>query len=57
MEDLLKQKIIFADVIQAKFQCYHSSEQTKKQLETAGFTDIQFIYDKAKIFPTVVAYK
>lgn len=56
-QDLLFQKIIFADIIKAKFQCYRSSEQTDAQLKVAGFVDIQFIYDDAKLFPTVVAYK
>ncbi|MCL9683348.1 SAM-dependent methyltransferase [Legionella maioricensis] len=56
-QDLLLQKIIFADILEAKFQCYRSSAQSKQQLEVAGFKDIQFIYDKAKLFPTVLAYK
>lgn len=56
-EDLLLQKTIFADIIDAKWQCFRSSAQTKTQLEAVGFKNIQFIYDTAKIFPTVVAYK
>lgn len=56
-DDLLLQKIIFADILQAKFQHYRSSQQTRSQLESIGFEDVQFIYDVAKIFPTVVAYK
>lgn len=55
--DLLLQKIIFSDIIDAKWQCFRSSELTRSQLEAAGFTDINFIYDTAKMFPTVVAYK
>lgn len=55
--DLLLQKIIFVDIINAKFQCYRSSEQAHQQLREAGFTDIKFIYDRAKLFPTVVAQK
>lgn len=55
--DLLLQKIIFVDIIEAKWQCYRSSEQTHAQLKSAGFVDIQFMYDNAKMFPTVVAYK
>lgn len=55
--DLLLQKIIFADIIEAKWQCYRSSEQTNAQLKSAGFGNIQLIYDDAKMFPTVVAYK
>ncbi len=55
--DLLLQKIIFADILEAKFQCYRSSEQSKQQLEDSGFKDIEIIFDKAKLFPTVLAYK
>ena len=55
--DLLKQKIIFVDILEAKWQCFRTSEQTQLQLESVGFERIEFIYDKAKLFPTVVAYK
>jgi len=55
--DLLLQKTIFVDIIEAKWQCFRSTEQTKSQLESVGYSDIQFIYDEAKMFPTVVAYK
>jgi uncharacterized protein involved in tolerance to divalent cations/SAM-dependent methyltransferase len=54
---LLKQKIIFADILEAKWQCFRTSQQTQLQLESVGFERIEFIYDKAKLFPTVVAYK
>lgn len=57
LADLLLQKIIFVDIMEAKFQCYRSSEQTHEQLKLAGFSDIQFIYDEAKLFPTVIATK
>lgn len=56
-KDLLLQKILFADIIAAKFQCYRSTALTKKQLTSLGYTDIEFLYDKARLFPTVVAYK
>ncbi|MFW2570084.1 SAM-dependent methyltransferase [Legionella sp. 29fVS95] len=56
-KDLLLQKILFADVMAAKFQCYRSTALTKKQLTSLGYTDIKFLYDKAKLFPTVIAYK
>ena len=55
--DLLLQKMIFADLIGAKWQCFRSSEQTKMQLTSVGFKNIEMIYDNAKIFPTVCAYK
>ncbi|WED42772.1 SAM-dependent methyltransferase [Legionella cardiaca] len=56
-QDLLLQKMVFVDVLNAKFQCYRSTEQTRNQLATVGFTEIEFFYDKGKMFPTVVAYK
>lgn len=55
--DLLLQKIIFVDVLEAKWQCFCSSEKTKQQLELAGFKNINFIYDQARMFPTVIATK
>lgn len=56
-DDLLLQKIIFADIIQSKWQCYRSTDQKLQQLQSVGFKNIEFIYDKAKIFPTVIANK
>lgn len=56
-EHLLLQKIIFADIIEAKWQCYRSTMQVQKQLELAGFDSVEFIYDQARMFPTVVANK
>lgn len=56
-KDLLLQKILFADIIASKFQCYRSTALTKTQLTSLGYTDIEFLYDKARLFPTVVAYK
>lgn len=55
--DALLQRIIFADVLNAKFQCYQTSATTKKHLSKIGFKEIHFIYDQAKMFPTVVAAK
>ncbi|BCA94168.1 hypothetical protein TUM19329_05290 [Legionella antarctica] len=55
--DLLLQKIIFTDILEAKFQCYRSTSQSKQQLESVGFKDFEFIYDKARLFPTVIAYR
>lgn len=56
-DDLLMQKIIFGDIIGAKWQCFRTTEQTRKQLESVGFVNLRFIYDDAKQFPTVVAEK
>lgn len=56
-DDLARQKIIFSDVLDTKWQCFRSSEQTMQQLKTAGFNHIEIEYDLAHLFPTVVAVK
>jgi SAM-dependent methyltransferase len=56
-EDMLLETIIFADVLESKWRCFRSSSTTLSQLEAAGFKEIEFIYDKARIFPTVIAHK
>lgn len=56
-EQLLWQKAIFADTLQAKWQCYRSTETTRQQLIEAGFININVIYDDAHLFPTVTAFK
>lgn len=56
-DDLKLQKFIFVDIIDAKWQCYRSTEETRTQLMQAGFDDVRFFYDEAKIFPTFVAIK
>lgn len=56
-KNLLLQKIIFVDVIAAKWQSYQTTVQMKEMLSSVGFHKIEFIFDQAKVFPTVVAYK
>ena len=56
-DDLILQKIIFFDIVQSKWSCFRSTQQTENLLTIVGFVDIQFIYDDAKMFPTVVACK
>lgn len=55
--DALLQRIIFADILSCKWQIFRPLEKVKKQLETAGFEEIEFFHDEASIFPTVVARK
>jgi SAM-dependent methyltransferase len=55
--DALMQKILLADIINSKWQTFRTSEAVKRQLESAGFEAIEFIYDEASIFPTVTARK
>lgn len=55
--DAMKQKVIFADVIGAKWQVFRTEEQIREQLIRAGFASVEIIYDRQKMFPTVVATK
>ena len=56
-DNLLLQKVLFSDIINAQWQCFRTVEQTEKQLKTAGFSQVEFINDDAKMFPTVIAKK
>ncbi|CAG9000794.1 MAG: hypothetical protein CENE_02801 [Candidatus Celerinatantimonas neptuna] len=55
MMDLENQ--LFSDVIDVHWNAYRTEDQTRHQLESVGFKKIRFIYDKAHIFPTVLAEK
>ena len=53
--DASKQRILFCTVIGAQWQHFRSEETTKSQLQSAGFENIEVIYDSQGMFPTVVA--
>ena len=55
--DALKQKAVFGDILQVSWQSFRTEAQTRKQLQKAGFDDIEIIYDSQGMFPTVVARK
>ena len=57
IEDLSLQKILFSNILESKWQCFRSSNQTEEQLKSVGFNNIKFLYDKAHMFPTVTAIK
>ncbi|MBS0624890.1 MAG: class I SAM-dependent methyltransferase [Verrucomicrobia bacterium] len=57
LEDLLIQKIIVVDLLEAPWQNFYSSDQMKAQLARAGFNDIQILYDDAHLMPTICARK
>ncbi|MDJ0519770.1 MAG: class I SAM-dependent methyltransferase [Trichodesmium sp. MO_231.B1] len=57
LDDILLSKIIFTDISNVKVTGFRSSSTTKLQLQTVGFDEIEFIWDNARIFPTVVARK
>lgn len=54
-ESLSLQTVIFGRLVEARWNSFRTHDQTRKQLLHAGFTDIQFIDDQARIFPTVIA--
>lgn len=54
---LRKQKILFSEVLQTKWQAYQKSVHLRDLLSQAGFQDIQFFYDEAKLFPVVVGQR
>ncbi|CAF1481678.1 unnamed protein product [Adineta ricciae] len=56
-DDLLRQKILFSYVLQGRFRAYRTEAKTLQQLEEANFRNVQIIYDKCKMFPTVLAFK
>ncbi|MDX1836341.1 class I SAM-dependent methyltransferase [Legionella taurinensis] len=57
LEHLRLQKLLFTTLIDSKFRCFRSSQETEALLSQAGFSSIRFIYDKARLFPTVTAFK
>lgn len=56
-EALALQYLLFVRIIEAKWSAFRTHVTTRAQLESAGFTDIRFIDDRASMFPTVVARK
>lgn len=56
-DKLAKQRAIFKDIIGAKWQSFRTEDITRRQLLKAGFEVVEIIYDKQRMFPTVVARK
>lgn len=52
-----KQKLIFADILQTKWQVFRSEAVVIAQLKEAGFKKVEIIYDSAHIFPTLIVTK
>ncbi|MGR8981384.1 MAG: class I SAM-dependent methyltransferase [Gammaproteobacteria bacterium] len=51
----LKQKLIFIDVLEVKWQVFRTESQIRKTLASVGFKVRNVIYDHQKLFPTVLA--
>lgn len=54
---LRMQRIVSVDIMGSAFDCYRSSATTRQQLEDAGFAAPELIWDRARMYPTVVARK
>jgi len=54
---LLLEGIVTRDVLDARYMGYRSSPVTGAQLSAVGFDDVEFIWDDARMFPSVVARK
>lgn len=57
MQHALLQKILFVDILDAKWQTFRSQEKVTDQLRQAGFKNIQIQFDSARIFPTIMGAK
>jgi len=53
----LLQRILFVDVIEAKWQVFRQEKTIRQLLEEVGFKEINIAYDRAHVFPTVIAKK
>ncbi|MFL9859507.1 methyltransferase domain-containing protein [Paraburkholderia madseniana] len=54
---LALQHLLFVRIIEAQWSAFRTHAQTDSQLREAGFVDIEFIDDRTRMFPTVVARK
>ncbi|MBS0633878.1 MAG: methyltransferase domain-containing protein [Verrucomicrobia bacterium] len=56
-QDALKQKAVFADIMQGRWTAVRTEATTRQQLEEAGFIIQAVIYDPQGVFPTIIAEK
>lgn len=54
---LTLQHLLLVRIVEAKWNAFRTHSQTARQLDEAGFEDIRFVDDRARMFPTVVARK
>jgi SAM-dependent methyltransferase len=56
-EMLALQNVLLSRVIATNWRHFHTHAQIRAQLERVGFVEIRFIDDRARTYPTVLAYK
>lgn len=52
---LALQFVLFVRIVDVRWSAFRTHEQTRRQLEEAGFAEIRFVDDAARMFPTVIA--
>lgn len=55
LDDLKKQRALFVDVLQVKWQFFRTESEMRQHLESTGFEVLEVIYDHQAMFPTIVA--
>ncbi len=55
--DIRMQRIFLSDLVESRWQTFRAEEQVKGALLTAGFKNLNLIYDRAHIFPTITCQK
>lgn len=51
------QQTLFMHILEVQWSAFRTHAQTLAQLTDAGFVDVTFIDDRARLFPTVIAHK
>lgn len=56
-QDAIKQKAIFADILEVAWQTYRTESEKILMFEESGLKVQNIIYDKQAMFPTIVLKK
>ncbi len=56
-QHVVLERVLFGDILDLKCRNFRTSREFKQELEHAGFNQVEFHYDRHRVFPTVVAYK
>jgi SAM-dependent methyltransferase len=55
--DMAQARMTLGEVVPVKWRNARAPELTERQLRQAGFDRIELLWDRARIFPTALAYK
>ncbi|MFZ4100263.1 MAG: class I SAM-dependent methyltransferase [Chlamydiia bacterium] len=55
--DLEFESLLFHDILEVKWKNFRSEADLRFEFEQAGFVEIEVHFDRARMFPTIVAYK